>query len=446
VKPAHPVSSASLLERSELRHNDSSDVLLMDSLFEQSSGDFEDMDTVTEDNPKKAAVLLSTAPSDLLVVAWLYNTNGMATWCWEAAHALHELGHNVLLVAAPDTPLPGIPLVEVIRISEPDDHASQRSRGMKALHTVSRHLAAGPNGVLLETHKCLADRGVRPTAYILNQTSLVDRRVPCPQIVTAWGYPVSLLAYLRKIPLLVPDKTIRSFLHVGLLWVGWWRRDWRGYRAADRVLPVTHALLRSLHRRSVTASLAYPGTCVGPAPDRGGSRIRLLMAAIQLNEPRKRILWMLDAMKDAILPAGAVLQLAGELDESVRQAAARLSIQVEFLGRLKRPELQKVMQQADIFCFGSLLDDWGYVLVEAMANGLIPVAPAISPFDEIMGAVGSGYRPHSHADFVSALSSVTSSSLVDKRQQAWERAHSLFSREAFGRSILESVESATASG
>jgi glycosyltransferase involved in cell wall biosynthesis len=172
----------------------------------------------------------------------------------------------------------------------------------------------------------------------------------------------------------------------------------------------------------------------------------MLMAAIQLNEPRKRILWMLDAMKKAILPSECVLQLAGEPDEPIRQTASQLSISVEFLGRLKRPELQKVMQQADIFCFGSLLDDWGYVLVEAMANGLIPVAPSISPFDEIMGAVGSGYRPHSQADFVSALCSATSGSLADKRRQAWERAHSLFSREAFGRSILESVESATIHG
>ena len=399
------------------------------------------MTTAAEESPRQTAVLPSKSPCDLLVVAWLYNTNGMATWCWEAAHALHELGHNVILVAAPDTPLPGVPSVEVIRISEPDDHVSRRSRGMKALHTVSRHLAAGPNGILLKTHKYLEDRGVRPAAYILNQTSLVDRSVPCPQIVTAWGYPVNLLAYLQKIPLLVPDKTIRSFMHVGLLWVGWWRRDWHGYRAANRVLPVTKALLASLHLRSVTASLAYPGTRVGPAPGRTGSGIRLLMAAIQLNEPRKRILWMLDALKGAILPPGVILQLAGQPDESVRKAASQLSIPVEFLGRLVRPELQRVMKQADIFCFGSRLDDWGYVLVEAMANGLIPVAPSISPFDEIMGSVGSGYRPQSQEDFVSALRSAASSSLAEKRQEVWERAHSLFSREAFGRSLIESVES-----
>jgi hypothetical protein len=401
------------------------------------------MGTVTENNSRDAASFQPANASDLLVVAWLYNTNGMATWCWEAAHALHELGRNVLLIAAPDIPLPGTPAVEVIRIGSPAKHASQQSRLIKAISTVRGHLAAGPNGVLVQIHTHLTALGVQPAAYILNQSSLVDRGVPCPQVVTAWGYPVSLLAYLSKIPRLVPNKTLRAFLHLGLLWIGWWRRDWRGYRAAGCVLPVSKALLKSLQRRSVTARLAYPGTSVGSLSDRSGGGIRLLMAAVQLNEPRKRILWMLDAMKKVSLPPGTVLQLVGESDESIQQAAAHLTIEVEFLGRLKRPDLQIVMQRADIFCFGSLLDDWGYVLVEAMANGLIPVAPALSPFDEIMGEVGSGYRSQSQEDFVCALHEVTSGSLVERRREAWDRAHSLFSRAAFGRSILQSVESVT---
>jgi hypothetical protein len=36
----------------------------------------------------------------MFVVAYLYNDNGMASWCWEAAHALHELGQPVLLICA----------------------------------------------------------------------------------------------------------------------------------------------------------------------------------------------------------------------------------------------------------------------------------------------------------------------------------------------------------
>jgi len=103
------------------------------------------------------------------------------------------------------------------------------------------------------------------------------------------------------------------------------------YRAAGSVLPVTKALLSSLHRRSITANLAYPGTSVGPVKDRGSSEIRLLMAAVDLNEPRKRIPWMLDAMKGMQPPSGTTLQLVGNPDSSVMRAADQLGFPVEFL-------------------------------------------------------------------------------------------------------------------
>jgi glycosyltransferase involved in cell wall biosynthesis len=152
---------------------------------------------------------------------------------------------------------------------------------------------------------------------------------------------------------------------------------------------------------------------------------------------------MLEAMKQMRPPSGVVLQLAGEPDDAVRRAAAGIRFPVEFLGHLKRQELQLVMQNAHIFCFGSILDDWGYVLVEAMANGLAPVAPAISPFDEILDGVGSCYNQHSPDDFVRVLSSVISSDLFNERRQSRDRAQACFSRQAFGRSILASIESVT---
>jgi hypothetical protein len=380
---------------------------------------------------------------DTLVVAMLYNRNGMAAWCWEAAHALHEQGRSVILIATPDAQLFGTPEVEVVRVEVADRSAEQRGGIAKALSTARSHLAAGPDRALGKIHEKLAARAVSPAAYILNQSTLVDRNVPCRQIVAAWSYPVSLLGYLRKTPLLVPDKSVKAFLRTVLSSLGWWRKDWRAYRAADRVLAVTEILARSLRRRSIPCDLAYPGTWVSPVADRGDGGLRLLMAAVKLGEPRKRILWMLEAMKAMSPPPGTVLQLAGEPDDSVRRAAAQISFPVEFLGHLRRQELQRVMQQAHIFCFGSLLDDWGYVLVEAMANGLTPVAPAISPFDEILNGVGRCYSPHSQDDFLSALSSIASSSLTANGRQAWDRAQSLFSRQAFGRSILASLESAT---
>src|ERR1035438_6933904 len=145
------------------------------------------------------------------------------------------------------------------------------------------------------------------------------------------------------------------------------------------------------------------GTSVSPRADSGDGGIRLLMAAVELGEPRKRIVWMLQAMKKMNPPPGTVLQLAGDADDSVRRAAAQVRFPVEFLGHLKREKLQQVMRQAHIFCLGSLLDDWGYLLVEAMANGLTPVAPAVSPFNEILDGVGLCYSPHSQSDFIRAL-------------------------------------------
>ena len=401
------------------------------------------MSTASESHPHKSGVSPSVRASNPLVVAWLYNTNGMATWCWEVAHSLHELGQNVLLIVAPHARLPDAPLVEVIRIDLGGEPALPRSRILRAFSNARGMLAANPDGSLQQIHKHLATRGVTPAAYILNQSTLVDPSVLCTQAVAAWSYPVSLFAYLRKLPLLVPDRSLKSLARAAISSIGWWRKDWRGYQTADAVLPVTKALRKALLRGSITCYLAYPGTCAGPEQDRSGGGIRLVMAAVNLNEPRKRILWMLDALKKTEMPQGIVLLLVGEADESLRQAAAQLGFPAEFLGSLKRQELQNVMREADIFCFGSQLDDWGYVLVEAMANGMLPVAPDISPFDEIMGPVGFGYNPQSQAHFLSALNAAVSSSFVEKRREARERANLLFSRAAFGRSVLESIEEVT---
>ncbi len=399
------------------------------------------MSTAEASNSQNHSILSSSVSSDPLVVALLYNQNGMASWCWEAAHALHELGRNVLLIAALDVGLPGTPEVEVVRIDIAGRFAQRRIGIGKAFSAAASLLGAGPDGLLQRIHADLTARGVRPSGYIVNQSTLVDRSVACPQLVAAWAYPVELFAYLRKIPLMVPDGSLKSFVRTALSSTGWWRKDWRAYRSADRTLPVTGALLKSLRRRSVSCDLVYPGTCMGPVSDRAGDGTKLLMAAASLGDSRKRIVWMLEAMKEMCPPSGVVLQLAGESDDTVRRAAAAISFQVEFLGHLKRQELQLVMQKADIFCFGSVLDDWGYVLVEAMANGLVPVAPAISPFDEILDGVGCCYSQHSPDNFVRVLSSVISSDLFHGRRQARDRAQALFSRLAFGRSILASFES-----
>ena len=98
----------------------------------------------------------SRASSAPLAVALLYNQNGMASWCWEAAHALHELGRNVLLIAANDVPLPGSPEVEVVRIDVAGRSAQRRIGIGKTLSAAADLVAAGPDGLLRRIHSYLA--------------------------------------------------------------------------------------------------------------------------------------------------------------------------------------------------------------------------------------------------------------------------------------------------
>lgn len=381
-----------------------------------------------------------SSASGPLVVALLYNWNGMAAWCWEAAHALKEQGRDVLLVAAEGLALPATAEVEVLRV-DPSPTPSSHPRGLPRLAAgVAAHLASGPDGLLKKIHYRLALQGELPAAYILNQSSLADPAVPCRQAVAAWSYPTSLTGYLAKLPLLVPDASLRALLRTALSSIGWWRRDWRAYRTTDAVLSVTQALQAALLQRGVRCTLAYPGTSVPAEVDREPGGPRLLMAAAHLGEPRKRVLWMLDALRGLNPPQGAILQFAGEASPTVRAAASQTGLLVEFLGRIQREALQQLMRRAHIFCFGSLLDDWGYVLVEAMANGMVPIAPAISPFNEILGGVGFSYKLQSQRDFRRAVHSALSRPLADASHQAHQRAQTHFSRQAFGLSILQSLQ------
>jgi hypothetical protein len=77
-----------------------------------------------------------------------FDRNGMAAWCWEAAHALHELGRSVILIAAADASLPGTPKVEVVRVDmegEPGDKERQawdRARSQFSRQAFGRSILA----------------------------------------------------------------------------------------------------------------------------------------------------------------------------------------------------------------------------------------------------------------------------------------------------------------
>ena len=147
---------------------------------------------------------------------------------------------------------------------------------------------------------------------------------------------------------------------------------------------------------------------------------------------------MIEALKN--LPfKNFSLTLIGKASDKFKNWVCRDNFPAKFVGFLPRSELNQLMLKHEVFLFGSCLDDWGYVLIEAMSNGLLVVAPNLSPFDEIVDDTGALYSPYSSRDFISKVNKILNNDLDLKRQASLNRAKKLFSREIFGNSILSAI-------
>ena len=366
------------------------------------------------------------------LVGYLFNNNGMGTWCWETAHALAAAGEAVTLVCSSNVVLPGEPSFEVLRVDPPPrDSIAARLFGSGGM--LSRH---GPRVMRIAEERIHhGDR--RVTAMLLNATEFYDEACLSPQAVVAWARGVTLGRYLQRLAR-QRFPSARDAARASLGTIGWWRRDWYAYRRADAILAVCASLRDELQCHSVSAALVYP--CTHSSADVRAHEsvlpVRLVTTAVHLDEPRKRVPWMLEALQEWNGPRLA-LTLIGVAGPHVRAAAERLPFDVRFTGPVSRADVLQALQEHDIFLFGSALDDWGYALTEAMAHGLAVMAPDISPFDEIVGDAGGRFALDSQASFQSTLAALIEQ-LPDARARCLIRARKLFSRE----SLVERIQAA----
>lgn len=377
----------------------------------------------------------------MYIVAFLYNDNGMASWCWEAAHALSEANQPVLLVCAPDVKLPGIPQVEILRFNLPGWRPGTKHLMFLVRNELER-LSGQSSKFVGHLHQYLQQRGIQPSAYLLNQSNLQDPQISVPQHVVAWTYPTSMQGYLRKIRKSTTYWRIsKHLIRLVMNSVGWHRKDWRAYRSATSVLAVSKQLTNELKKQGINAYTVYPGTNILETPKKvakSGQPPKLLTAAVNLEEPRKRVRWLLEALK-ANPCRQYSLTLVGTASEEFKRWACEDEFPAIFTGPLPRQELQQLMAEHDLFLFGSCLDDWGYVLIEAMSQGLCIIAPNIYPFNEIVSNPENLFPVDSQDVFCQTLNVLLASDLPIKNQNAWKRAKWLFSREAFGKTLVHSV-------
>lgn len=369
----------------------------------------------------------------MIVVAWLYNTNGMASWCWEAAHALAEAGKDVLLICRPGQELPGVPRVEVLRFEAP------RKPKASKVHALFEGVSCRPRVFLPLLHETIVQSGRLPAVYLLNQSDLLSADLPVPQLVAAWANPPTLVGYLRSIGSHAGWSPSKAFVRTALNCIGWYRKDWRAYRTASAVLAVSQTLARSIACHIGPVHVVHPGTALSLAEiGAPAGQVRLIAGALNLDDPRKGIRLILDAL-GRMTTNNVSLTLVGQASESLRRRAGRLPFHVSFTGILSRSDMTVLLVRHDIFLFASLLDDWGYVLVEALAAGLWVVAPAQSPFDEIVGEAGQLFRPRSSQSLAVCIERAVREWQPKYRQTAISRATSHFSREAFARQLSQAI-------
>ena len=369
------------------------------------------------------------------LVGYLHNNNGMGTWCWEAAHALAHAGEPVTLVCSDTVTLPGLTTLPIMRIAATRGRASK----VEKIHGELRRMSAAGPPMMYEAIQLLEREGTTVRIALLNATEFYDPRITVPQLVTAWAQGVTARAYTARLRIHLRGLSRQSVRAVTGA-IGWWRKDWRAFRGADVILSVTSPLATELRSHGVAAMLLHPCThaaAAAPVQRPAGVPVRLLMTAASLDEPRKRVGWMLDAMR-AIPANTCVLTLVGEASDVLRRQADRLACPVDFTGPLSRDDVMRVMRDNDVFVFGSLLDDWGYVITEAMGQGLAVVAPRLAPFDEIVGETGLLYDAVDPNAFrrtiIEMLPQVESARLA-----SWRRAQSAFSRDVFVARLREIV-------
>lgn len=96
----------------------------------------------------------------------------------------------------------------------------------------------------------------------------------------------------------------------------------------------------------------------------------------------------------------------GHLLYELQTHARRLGVNAYFLGALHPEEIPFFLKAIDVFCFPSLWEGFGVVLVEAMASGLPVAASAIAPIKEVLRDIGVYFPPGDAAELAKALASL----------------------------------------
>ena len=391
--------------------------------------------------------MMSDKPSTVLI-ALAYNDNGMATWVYEATRAMRNEGFQVWLAYRHPAVVPA----DLVSISiEYKTKKRHRNFLQKLAGVIKRNVQLflpvySSEEILTGCLEILNKKNIIPDIIILNQTSFVSSKTHILQWVVAWSWPVSFSGYLSKMKLPSSHSwfnRLRDYLY-------WYKMDHKGYRMANGVIAITNHLAADLKKLRLNAHCVYPGTNALDTIPQGkkGSKVRLITVALGLEDKRKNIQWLVEGLMRLPLYHRDYFEwiLVGAYSEAFFDEVTKKIPEAKFTGKLMRSQLLEELWNADVFLFASVQDDWGYVLIEAMAQGLAVMAPDQYPFIEIIEREDYLFDLNNPETFTNKLDKILCEPNLLEEDKAWffQRFQTLFSGKAFGRNLarLLSIEGA----
>lgn len=343
----------------------------------------------------------------MIVIGYVYNNNGMASWCIEAALALKRKGHEVLVIAS--SSMPKSSEVDFFYFDIKDE-----SRGIKFWKKMSARLRRMVNCIpflyresdfLNKLDASLKKHDYKVDCYLLNQSNLFNTRVSINQVVVAWADRPFLVDYLRRVLLVNRSFKERFLALYDALY--WYNSDWYAYKKAFSVFAVTDSLRRNIATKINHVHTVYPPfirrSDIVTRKNYSSGKIRICFFALDIEDDRKGYLKLIEYLYDSNIKEQIHIDLIGQVSSRFVQLLNHNQLEFTSHGKLPRENAIEVVKNVDILVFASLIDDWGFVQVEAMSYGVIVLAPNVNPSVEIVGLKELLYECSNKESFLNKL-------------------------------------------
>lgn len=335
--------------------------------------------------------------------------------------------------------------------------------------------AFGMGGIRIVRYTCISDlfpservrRGldfkIGIGSYMLNHLKDVLSHDYINVVDPAFGFTHQILKGIQRSQKLIIVRWENIYGRYDRIWMAARRAD-QVLERADTIICVTQSGVSTLSlptgfsgkvvqvypgidMRSVTSS-GVNGAVRNKSSTAKPRPVVLFVGRLQWTKGLQALLVAIDIVRRKKQMHADVWVIGGGDQAPFETLAEKLGLRarVSFLGTLSNFEVRAKMAEADVFCFPSLIspnwmEQYGFALVEAMAQGLPVVAFDSGSIREICGenaVYASTGSAHSLAEGIAQLIENRTDSLM-RGQRLQDRALREFDADVQGRKVLEAV-------